>query len=454
MRWTAVMMVLGCLLFATPGLHAQDEQPTDNPDFMVEASVTNETPFVGEEILYVFRYYAYVMPSRVRDDLPGFEGFWQSNVYVADNFIRTVNGQQYNVGELYVEITPLEPGRITIEPAVFEVPQTVFREEVNLATEPVTVDVRPLPPDAPDEFNGAVGQFHAEFEVDQRTVTLGEPVRQTVTVSGTGNLSQLPAPGLPELPGWRVYSNPVRFASSSVSSVRLGEKIFEWLLIPEETGTQTLPPVIFSFFDPQLEEYRSLVSPSFTVDVFPGGENIRELPQLESPGDRRGRPAPPLKPLPASLNTGSSGRASELLLLWLFPPGLALICGIWVYQRRRYQDYRRRNRQQTALQRAAQRLRAAGKLPPREASGQITEAIFGYLADKAGCARADLGREEIRSLLDDHGITADTAKSLIDRITEAESIAYIPEGMQYDISPLVKQLVRLLTNIDQSWRAA
>ena len=50
-------------------------------------------------------------------------------------------------------------GPITVEPARLIIPGGFFSSGTELQTQPVVVDIKPLPANAPASFNGAVGQF-------------------------------------------------------------------------------------------------------------------------------------------------------------------------------------------------------------------------------------------------------------------------------------------------------
>lgn len=456
MLFRSAVLTLLLLISSALMVVAQDSVDDESPDFIVEASVSNNTPYVGEQIVYTLRYYAYVLPEGVRDELPDFDGFWLSDVFFvsADSRIQTLNGRQYYVGEVYAEVAPLQSGPIIIDPAVLVVPETVFRDELRLETSLLEIEVQPLPSDMPDEFNGAVGQYTADFRVDERTITLGQPVRLTIEVSGTGNMEQLPAPKLPDLSGWRVYPGPVRSTSSIVSGLRIGEKVFQWMLIPEQVGTQTLPVFVFSYFDPQIASYRSLSSPSFTVDVFPTADNLRALPPIERERSGVRTAALPLKSI-ASDDNGDAGMPDAAFwLLWLGPPVLLALCAGWKFQHDRRASLRERSRRQRALRQALKRLDSVNKLPARKGHERIIEIIRAYVADKANMSIEDVKQQGVAHILNAHCVDEAIQSRLDDCLNRAQAGTYAPEGWQQDIGPLAKDTEILLRDMDKVWPPA
>lgn len=455
----SVVCILGCvlILLLTKVANAQEVTPeaTDEaadlqpaPDFIVEAEVSVQTPYIGEQLLYVFRYFTYTVPPGLFDQLPDFEGFWLSDIYeLSGGRVESINNRQYIVGELYAEITPLRTGQITIEPSVLEIPETVFSEGATLETDPITLDVLPLPEDAPETFNGAVGQFNVVLDVDRNSVTLGQPLTLTLTVDGTGNLEQLPAPELPDIEGWRVYANPTRFVPSTVGGIRFGQKVFEWLVVPENAGTQTYPPVSFTYFDPQIGVYETVASSEIVVEVFPGADNLRALP---TPNAANGSGALAIRVVPDRLTVAQSEQFSVLEgILWIVPPIVTLVAGGWVYGRAHADRRQREERRQTALARATRRLEESLSYPPQIAGNRVEAVLLGYFEDLSGEVITDSNRAQ--QLLLDSGFDAETYQTLNTLFSRVESLRYVPEGLPSDLPDLVHRAIATLTYIDALW---
>lgn len=409
-------------------------------DYIVEAFISDETPYVGEQILYGFRYYTYTTPAGIFDQLPDFEGFWLTDVYeLAGGRVETIDNRQYIVNEVYAEISPVTAGEITIEPAQLEIPETVFGPAQTLVTDPITIDVLPLPAGAPPGFNGAVGQFNATVSLNETRITLGQPVTLTMTVDGTGNLEQLPAPNLPEPPNWRIFTNPARYVTSAIGGLRFGQKVFEWLLIPEQAGSQQFPAFEFVFFDPEQTDYQSITFEGFTVEVFPGADNARALPTAQP--DRE-TAILPIKPVPGSLQPASGVPNAIFWLLWLLAPVITLVVGgtlaLRTYQRRQ-RLYLRRSR---ALRQALRRLQAARTMETRVGSQQIYQAMQRYLRDKSGGNQPQAA---------DHIADETLLGRLQTILAQAEGKQYVPVGHSEDLSPLVKAAAEALTQVDRQW---
>lgn len=426
-------------------------QQTDFPpgqDYYVEAFVSNERPYVGEQILYVFRYYAYTLPIGLFKDLPAFSGFWLSDVFELTTLrIETINNRQYNVGELYAVLSPDRAGTLTIAPAVLEVPETLFSAGANLQTLPVIVEALPLPDGAPETFNAAVGQFTMDAAISSSEALVRQPITLRVTLTGSGNLEQLVAPALTLPDDWRSFVNPPQYRTSSVGGLRLAEKTFEWLLIPSRAGTQTIPPVIFSYFDPQSGVYRSLASEVFTVDVFPG-----DGPAAFFAGSRGGSAPLAVRPSPRSivLSTQQSDVNFWFWLIMMIAPLMTLGAAARVYGRDPWARMQAKRRRRTALKRVIHRIERIQSFQGDRAYRLIADSVLRYFSDKTGVN--DMRYDSIWSEIINHVPDESLIEPVMDSLAQAQHSRYVPPGEGIPVKVIAARLVDALSELDAAWQ--
>src|SRR5947207_5814519 len=65
------------------------------------------------------------------------------------------------------------------------------RREIEINSEPVAFDVKPLPQNAPASFSGAIGNFTMTTEAKPKSVQVGDPITVTSTISGRGNFDRV-----------------------------------------------------------------------------------------------------------------------------------------------------------------------------------------------------------------------------------------------------------------------
>ena len=166
------------------------------------------------------------------------------------------------------------------------------RREVEIKSEPVALEVKPLPPNAPPSFSGAIGNFTMTTDAKPKTVQVGDPITVTTTISGRGNFDRVNAPVIEDEHGWHKYPPSSKFKQDDEVGIS-GTKTFETVLSPNEKK-QTLPLLAFSYFDPVKAQYVTLHSEPISIAVQGGAAPSVAAAQAASPAPTTtSRSAPP-----------------------------------------------------------------------------------------------------------------------------------------------------------------
>jgi len=139
------------------------------------------------------------------------------------------------------------------------------RREIEINSEPVAFDVKPLPQNAPANFSGAIGNFTMTADAKPKSVQVGDPITVTTTISGRGNFDRVNAPGIEDEHGWHKYPPSSKFKQDDDVGIS-GTKTFETVLSPNEKK-QSMPVMAFSYFDPVNEQYVTLHSDPIAINV-------------------------------------------------------------------------------------------------------------------------------------------------------------------------------------------
>ena len=139
------------------------------------------------------------------------------------------------------------------------------RTELPIRSEAATLNVKPLPPNAPPNFSGAIGNFTMTADAKPKTVQVGDPITVTSTISGRGNFDRMNGPALEEERGWHKYPPSSKFKQDDDVGIS-GEKTFEMVLAPNEKKP-AVPPLVFAYFDPVKENYVTLRSDPVPIQV-------------------------------------------------------------------------------------------------------------------------------------------------------------------------------------------
>src|SRR5437762_698162 len=165
------------------------------------------------------------------------------------------------------------------------------RREVDIKSEPVALEVKPLPPNAPPSFSGAIGNFVITTDTKPKSVQVGDPITVTSAISGRGNFDRVNAPAIEDERGWHKYPPSSKFKQDDEVGISV-TKTFETVLSPNEKK-QTLPLLAFSYFDPVKEQYVTERSEPIAITVQGGaaGANVAVTQPGSSPAATAARPA-------------------------------------------------------------------------------------------------------------------------------------------------------------------
>lgn len=134
-----------------------------------------------------------------------------------------------------------------------------------------TITVKPLPAAGqPADYTGAVGDYKLYVNLSRNEVKADESITLTVELSGSGNIqyAQLPTPQIPN--SIERYDPEYKERITEKLSGINGYKRHEYLLIPRYRGIYKIPPITFSYFDPEKEKYITLTSAPLEINVTEG----------------------------------------------------------------------------------------------------------------------------------------------------------------------------------------
>ena len=166
--------------------------------------------------------------------------------------------------------------------------------EVEASTDPVPMEVQPMPAGAPIGFKGAVGQFALESRMVPEQVNEGEPITWTLSLKGTGNWPmgvELPSRTVPAK--MRTIQPKLRREFDG-TQVFTGGLVEDLVLIPTEAGEYELPAVKFVYFDPKKKSYETIETKPPKISVLkegtlrPAGPAQVTIAPSATPGQKQG----------------------------------------------------------------------------------------------------------------------------------------------------------------------
>jgi hypothetical protein len=285
-----------------PSRSSRDAQPANaNKLVFAELIVPKKTAFVGEMVPVEIRlgFDPRARPKLIDGPEIAGQGFTAQKLQQSGENLETINGRSYDVVTFKTAVAAARVGKFEIGPVKakaqvlvsrrpsssrsrspfdlfnlddpfsdpFADPFSQFgeRRDVEISSEPIAFDVKPLPQDAPQSFSGAIGNFTMVTDAKPKTVQVGDPITVTSTISGRGNFDRVNAPVLEDEHGWHTYPPSSKFKQDDEVGIS-GTKSFETVVSPNEKK-QNLPPLAFSYFDPAKEQYVTLRSDPIAINV-------------------------------------------------------------------------------------------------------------------------------------------------------------------------------------------
>ena len=286
-------------------------------NLFVKLDVSKTGCFVGEPIIASYKLYTRLRSETNITSAPSFNGFSVSELELNDNNsagIEKYNGREYNVYILRkVQLYPLQPGTITLDPVVADNKVTFLKSEyagtqrgdmfydmlqnfadatspqdavieqhVTLQSKAVEITVKPLPQEnKPSDFKGAVGNFTIQSSFQKNNITTDDAGNLKIVIGGTGNIQLINAPKINWPEGIDGYDAKITDDINKFSVPMKGSKTFIYPFTVSNAGTYTIPPVSFSFFDPASSVYKTLHTEPLVITVT-RGTGIPNNPYLKN----------------------------------------------------------------------------------------------------------------------------------------------------------------------------
>ena len=133
--------------------------------------------------------------------------------------------------------------------------------------EPTTLVVKPVPTEGrPASYGGAVGRgFSLSVEANRSVILVGDPITLNLTLQGNGRLETL---SLPSLEGLGLSPQSFRLPDGPVSGrVDADKKQFEIVVRVLRDDVTEIPPLAFSWFDPELGQFQTTRSEPIALSV-------------------------------------------------------------------------------------------------------------------------------------------------------------------------------------------
>lgn len=411
-------------------------------------------------------------------ELPEFKGFLKQELELGEiqTELEHYNGRNYQTAVLYRTILfPQRSGDIVIDPARFEAlvrvqnraqVRSIFDDFFNsyttvtkqLKSPSITIHVAALPA-KPAAFGGGVGQFSLSSKISSTETQANEAITLTLTLQGSGNMKLLKTPYVDWPEGFEVYdpkiSNNFKVTTSGVS----GSKTIEYLAIPRASGTYTIPPVQFAYYDTQSDTYKTLTTQEYTINITRGNNEESNATVVNNYVNKEtvqqfGNDIRYIYTGELETNTPNKEiiRFGSLLfwLCYIIPSFLAALLFIIFRKQIKENSDITRVRYKKANKVAQQRLKKAATLLKENKKDafyeEIERAAWTYLSDRLSIPTAQLNKDNIAQILASKGISSEIIDEVRRVLSTAEFARYAPisdhtmQDLYTDTTQIINQL--------------
>ena len=265
-----------------------------NEEMFMKASVSKTRAYEQEALVYTIKLYSSYQYIKFlgATEAPKFDGFViEESKDVSTSLAReTLNGKTYYTAVIvkYI-IFPQKSGKLKITGNTYTVSTDAMSYyhdpfymtmqvkrpiQLNVTPNDLVVDVMPLPK-APSEFIGAVGKFSVSSQMPKKNLLTNTPASLTYTVSGTGNIKYVKLPDLADKfpSNIEVFSPEVSVDAQVGASNVSGTAVFDYSIVPQQTGDFKIPAMRFAYFDPDDGVYKFIEAKGYDISVAQGSSS-------------------------------------------------------------------------------------------------------------------------------------------------------------------------------------
>lgn len=424
-------------------------------DLYMTVTANRKRIYEQEAVMLTYKLYTLVNIQQISGEMPQIDG---CHVQELDREAQLtlkyerVNGRNYGtaVWKQYV-LFPQKTGKIKIPGITFDTQVEVQNHSMDpfdiffgggslsqmvrkqIVAPPVEIEVLPLPSPKPEGFSGAVGKFSVSASLTPEQVNANDAATLRLVVSGQGNMKLMKAPSIRFPQDFEVYDPKEDNKTTNTSTGAKGNIVYDYVVVPRHGGRFTIPPVEFTYFDPEKEQYQTVRTDSFHLAVAKAkGQPVaytREQEELNVLGnDIRFIKLGELEGQEKEDFFGTTSYwLSYLAALLAFVAAF-----LWLRRQQRLNPNSWSVKGKKAGKVASRRLKKAAKLLHTKDDAafyeEVERALLGYAGDKLSLPVGELTKDNVSTKLAERGVQQEIVDSFLAVLSDCEFARYAPTG--------------------------
>ena len=455
----------------------------DDPSYVVNenlhlvAEVSNTNPFLNEGISIIYKLYfsPQINVTNVGEiETPEFENFWSQNIKIPRLQIErgSYKGDSYNyVTWKKTVLYPQKTDKLEILPLSLDVSVDVptnrrdfFGNRIyNQVSKKVTagkriIQVKELPVNAPESFNGAVGDFEIDLRTTKTDLNASESLQATVEISGKGNLKLFSPPSLQVPSSLEKYDPEYNEKVSTNITGMKGSISNTYTLVPQFQGKYPINAVEFTFFNTRSKKYETLKSKETVINVLEGPTSFESNKPSTDSSIISNNILPSINqfkfiktnPELIKINSKPFIYSISYYLLLLLPIVIIIIIIVFFKSKKITSSEREEHNSRRANKLARKYLSEAKKNLDKKDLFYVSleKALHNFLKSKLSIETTDYSKQRISELLLEKNIGKEPKQLFITLIENCEYARYTPAS-NVAINKDYENAVKVISEIDK-----
>ena len=455
----------------------------DDPSYVVNenlhlvAEVSNTNRFLngGISIIYKLYFSPQINVTNVGEiETPEFENFWSQNIKIPRLQIErgSYKGDSYNyVTWKKTVLYPQKTDKLEILPLSLDVSVDVptnrrdfFGNRIyNQVSKKVTagkriIQVKELPEDAPESFNGAVGDFEIDLRTTKTDLNASESLQATVEISGKGNLKLFSPPSLQVPSSLEKYDPEYNEKVSTNITGMKGSISNTYTLVPQFQGKYPINAVVFTFFNTSSKKYETLKSKETVINVLEGPTSFESNKPSTDSSISSNNILPSINqfkfiktnPELIKINSKPFIYSISFYLLLLLPIVIIIIIIVFFKSKKITSSEREEHNSRRANKLARKYLSEAKKNLDKKDLFYVSleKALHNFLKSKLSIETTDYSKQRISELLLEKNIGKEPKQLFITLIENCEYARYTPAS-NVAINKDYENAVKVISEIDK-----
>jgi len=456
---------------------------TIDQDVFMRMEVAKRSVYEQEGLLVTFKLYTLLNIGNITPKYPEFEGFlapeielkdypWVQEHYNGRNYQSVIIKQnmlypqrtgQLQIGSGKIDLTARIVSQSTRGRSFFGDFFNTYQDiPVTIESQPATIEVKPLPSGKPASFSNAVGNFTMTSEINKSELKANEAVTIKVTIRGNGNLRVLKRPEVKFPNDFEIYdpkddNSNIRLTTAGTN----GTKTIEYMAIPRFAGDFEIPPIVFSYFDPQSGTYKTQQTEPYKLHVAKDENSADGGPVISNFTNREsvrflGKDIRYLKTQEINFQSATDMFFGSFLYVMAYLMLTILFVVFFIIYRKQVRENSNLAlvRTKKANKTAVKRLKNAEKLlrdKNEEAFyEEVLHALWGYMSDKLSIPQSSLTKDNIAAELAKIGVDESLSDEFLNIIHSCEFARYTPNKTEGAMDKLFGETIDAINKMENT----